>query len=323
MPGSSLKAQFTIEDIHGSSPAITRLKEMAKRIAQTDFAVLLEGESGTGKELFAHALHNLSPRAEKPFLAINCAAIPEALAEAELFGYEPGAFTGARQAGKPGKLEIAHGGTVFLDEVSSLSLPLQAKLLRLLQYGEVEKIGGLSRAKVDVRIIAASNRPLREMVKEGLFREDLFYRLNVIHLEIPPLRERTEDIPAIAAAIIGKLNRRYPDLRKEIAPEAMAVLQGYVWPGNVRELENVLQRLFVLVEGAAILPHHLAAFLPAGPWGTAANNQSLSRQLAAVERDLIEQALRSTGGNKARAARLLGMPRSSLYEKLKVYKLCQ
>lgn len=323
MPGSSLKAQFTIEDIHGSSPAITHLKEMAKRIAQTDFAVLLEGESGTGKELFAHALHNLSPRAEKPFLAINCAAIPEALAEAELFGYEPGAFTGARQAGKPGKLEIAHGGTVFLDEVSSLSLPLQAKLLRLLQYGEVEKIGGLSRAKVDVRIIAASNRPLREMVKEGLFREDLFYRLNVIHLEIPPLRERTEDIPAIAAAIIGKLNRRYPDLRKEIAPEAMAVLQGYVWPGNVRELENVLQRLFVLVEGAVILPHHLAAFLPAGPWGTAANNQSLSRQLAAVERDLIEQALRSTGGNKARAARLLGMPRSSLYEKLKVYKLCQ
>lgn len=175
---------------------------MAKRIAQTDFAVLLEGESGTGKELFAHALHNLSPRAEKPFLAINCAAIPEALAEAELFGYEPGAFTGARRTGKPGKLEVAHGGTVFLDEVSSLSLPLQAKLLRLLQYGEVEKIGGLSRTKVDVRIIAASNQPLKGMVEEGRFREDLFYRLNVVRLEIPPLRERPEDIPAIAAAIM-------------------------------------------------------------------------------------------------------------------------
>lgn len=321
MPGSSLRAQFTIEDIRGSSPAITHLKEMARRVAQTDFPVLLEGESGTGKELFAHAIHNMSPRAQGPFLILNCAAIPEALMESELFGYEAGAFTGARKSGKPGKFELAHGGTVFLDEISSLPLPLQAKLLRFLQYGDVEKVGGISRTKVDVRVIAASNRPLEAMVAEGLFREDLFYRLNVVRLAIPPLRERAEDIPAIAAAIMEKLNRKYPHLKKQISPEAMRMLQGYVWPGNVRELENVLQRLFALVEGETILPHHLAAFLPVGPWEVTANKPSLSQQLAMMERDMIQQALRSTGGNKARAARLLGMPRSSLYEKLKTYKL--
>lgn len=318
---SSLKAQFTLQDIHGCSDVIARLKDLAVRAARTDFAIILEGESGTGKELFAHAVHNLSRRAEGPFLTINCAAIPETLLESELFGYEAGAFTGASRGGKPGKLEVASGGTVFMDEVGSLPLLLQAKLLRLLQYGEIEKIGATGMVRVDVRVISATNRPLKLLVEEGLFREDLFYRLNVIRMEIPPLRQRLEDIPDIAGALMRRLNSAYPELKKEISPEAMSLLQSYVWPGNVRELENILQRLFALVDGKAVLPHHLQAFLPAGPWENTEEDGSLGRRLSVVERDMIEEALRNTGGNKSRAARLLGVPRSSLYEKLKAYGL--
>ncbi len=317
----SLRAQFTLQDIYGCSSAISRLKDLAVRAAKTDFPILLTGESGTGKELFAHAIHNLSRRAGAPFMAINCAAIPESLLESELFGYEAGAFTGASKSGKAGRLEVAAGGTVFLDEVGLMPLALQPKLLRLLQYGEIEKIGATGRLRVDVRVIAATNRPLSMLVAEGQFREDLYYRLNVIGMEIPPLRQRSEDIPVIAAAIMQRLNATYPELSKQISPEAMSLLQCYVWPGNVRELENLLQRLFALVDGQMLLPHHLGGLLPGGPWEGASPVASLGQHLALVEKDMIQEALRNTGGNKSQAARLLGVPRSSLYEKMNSYGL--
>lgn len=323
-PGNLDKAEavFTLNDIVGISESITRLKKLAERAARLDFTVLLQGESGTGKELFARAIHVLSRRSGEPMVCVNCAAIPENLLEAEFFGYEEGSFTGAKKGGKPGKFEQADGGSLFLDEIGDMPLSLQAKLMRVLQYGDVQKLGSTARLQVNVRLITATNRDLTRMVEEKLFREDLYYRLNVIRLEIPPLRERSEDIPILAEYILERLNRRYPENRKEIARPAIEKLKQYVWPGNIRELQNIMERLFSLVESNVIEADNLDTFLPAN-WAihTGFDNKSLKNSLLEIERELILEAIAAAEGNKTQAAKILGLPRSTFYEKLKQYKL--
>lgn len=241
----NLQPTYTLDDIVGESEAIVKAKERAKACAGVFATVLISGESGTGKELFAHAIHNLSKRAQGPFVRVNCAAINKDLIESELFGYEGGAFTGSLKKGKKGYFEEADGGTIFLDEVSELSLPAQAKLLRVLQEQEVVRVGGTVPRKVDVRVIAATNRDLEEEVKEGNFRKDLFYRLDVLSIKIPPLRERKEDIPLLCSHILKRLNQKYGRGVSKISDDALKMLYSYDWPGNVRELENVISRAMI------------------------------------------------------------------------------
>ncbi|MDI6813529.1 MAG: sigma 54-interacting transcriptional regulator [Desulfitobacteriaceae bacterium] len=323
-PGNLVKAEasFTLGDIRGVSESIIRLKTLAERAARSDFTVLLQGESGTGKELFAQAIHAMSRRSGKPLVNVNCAAIPDNLLEAEFFGYEEGSFTGARKGGKPGKFEQADGGTLFLDEIGDMPLLLQAKLMRVLQYGEVQKLGSTARLQVNVRLIAATNRDLTRMAEEKLFREDLYYRLNVIRLEIPPLRERSEDIPVLARYILERLNRRYLENCKEITQPAIEKLKQYIWPGNIRELQNIMERLFSLVDSNVIEADDLDTFLPAN-WATrnGFDNKSLKNSLGEIERELILEAIAAAGGNKTQAAKILGLSRSTFYEKLKQYNM--
>ncbi|MGQ9826108.1 MAG: sigma-54 interaction domain-containing protein, partial [Desulfotomaculales bacterium] len=240
-------ARYRLENIVGTSERIQELKRIVLKVARSDSTVLIRGESGTGKELFAHALHNASPRRARPFVRVNCSALPENLLESELFGYREGAFTGARRGGKMGKFELADGGTIFLDEIGDLPVNMQAKLLRVLQEKEIERLGDNQPTKVNVRVIAATNRNLEEMVREGLFRQDLFYRLNVVVLEIPPLRERPDDIPALVASLLAKLTEHLGCSPKRIDESVLEYLCKHTWPGNVRELENVLERILNLV----------------------------------------------------------------------------
>ncbi|MHB0885189.1 MAG: sigma-54 interaction domain-containing protein [Bacillota bacterium] len=309
--------------IHGQSKEIMKAKQLAQRAAATDLTVLLTGESGTGKELFARAIHQMSPRAVRPFVALNCAAIPESLMEAEVFGYAAGAFTGARKGGKPGRFELAHQGTIFLDEVGDLAPALQAKLLRVLQEGEIEKIGATAPVRVDVRVIAATNKNLGTMAETGRFRKDLYYRLNVLRVHLPTLRDRPQDIPILAAIIIDRYNRRYAGLApKALTPEAMDLLTRYSWPGNIRELQNTLRTVFSTEDAPEIRPEHLPAHLQQlarVPRGV--GQKTLDKVVEEVEREMIAEALRATGGNRAKSARLLGLPRSSFYEKLERYGL--
>ncbi|MGB9905542.1 MAG: sigma-54 interaction domain-containing protein, partial [Desulfotomaculales bacterium] len=254
-------ARYRLENIVGTSERIQELKRIVLKVARSDSTVLIRGESGTGKELFAHALHNASPRRARPFVRVNCSALPENLLESELFGYREGAFTGARRGGKMGKFELADGGTIFLDEIGDLPVNMQAKLLRVLQEKEIERLGDNQPTKVNVRVIAATNRNLEEMVREGLFRQDLFYRLNVVVLEIPPLRERPEDIPALVASLLAKLTEHLGCSPKRIDEGALECLRKHTWPGNVRELENVLERILNLVEEDVITVHHFPFYL--------------------------------------------------------------
>ena len=303
-------------------------------MANTPSTVLISGESGTGKELIARALHENSSRHAGPFIKINCAAIPKTLMESELFGYDKGAFTGAVGA-KPGRFELAHGGTLFLDEIGEIPIEMQVKLLRVLQESEFERVGGIKTIKVDVRLVTATNRDLLAEVGAGAFREDLFYRLNVVPIHIPPLRERREDIPLLADHFIAKFNDR---LKKEIAaitPEAIERLVAYQWPGNIRELENLMERTVLFCEGPEIrvsdLPPEVAG-APAAPsvlaGGHAAGEEppraapeSLKEAVRAeterVERELIQRALDATGGNVTQAARKLKISRKSLQTKMK------
>ncbi|NNU83523.1 PAS domain-containing protein [Geobacillus sp. BMUD] len=312
--------------IIGRHPTIVAVKQMIQRAARVPSTVLITGESGTGKEIAARAIHEGGPRADGPFVSINCAAIPEALLEAELFGYEDGAFTGARKGGKPGKFQLAHGGTLFLDEIGDMPLAMQAKMLRVLEEKKVEKVGGISGTEVDVRIIAATNKPLEEMVRGGTFREDLFYRLNIIRIHLPPLRERKSDIPALIAHHMERLCQQYGVRGKSFSKEAMEVLVSYSWPGNIRELVNVIEWLISMVEGEKIEREHLPAYL------SAIQPMAASMQYGGVniadrwkemvyqsERERIAAALVAANGNKAEAARRLGIHRSTLYEKLKKY----
>lgn len=307
-PAKQAGAQATLEDICGRSRAIVEAKNLARKAAAAESNVLIIGESGTGKELFAQAIHNASSRRSGPFIAVNCSAIPSELLEAELFGYEEGAFTGARRGGKKGKFQLAHTGTLFLDEIGDMPLAMQAKLLRVIENRRVEPVGGTRAAVVDVRIIAATNQPLYKMVLAKTFRDDLYYRLNVISLQVPPLRERRDDIGELVAMLAEKVSRKLGRQAKSFAPETLALLRDGHWPGNVRELTNLIEQVAATVDSTVILPKHLPdAGLAAGS----------DRQ----EKQRVTEALRQASGNKALAAKLLGIHRSTLYEKLKKYQL--
>jgi len=313
-------SRYNFDSIRGDSLPIVNLKEAARKAALTDLPILLTGESGTGKELFAQAIHQSSSRHKQTSVHINCAAIPKELFEAELFGYTEGAFTGAKPGGKPGKLELADGGTLFLDEIGEMPLELQPKLLRVLEDKLFERVGGNRMLKSNFRIIAATNRDLEEMVKQKLFREDLFYRLNVVSLEVPPLRERQGDIIPLARHLLGKIAENYPGSRYQLTPAAEKVLEGYHWPGNIRELINVLERTAFTIDGNCIdacdLPFYLSRQSPtslkSGQW-------DLGAVVAEAEREALRKALELTGNNKAKAAKLLGIHRTVLYKKMTKY----
>jgi DNA-binding NtrC family response regulator len=314
----------------GEDPSLRKVFASLQRAASTDATVLLEGESGTGKELFARSLHALSPRADAPFVAINCAAIPENLLETELFGYEKGAFTGAAGR-KPGKFEMAHRGTLFLDEIGDLPMSLQAKILRALEEKKFERVGGTALLSVDVRLVAATNKGLRAAVAARRFREDLYFRLSVFPITIPPLRDRPGDIPVLARHFVDRFCR---DLKKRpfaLSPQALEQLQAYRWPGNVRELQNCIERAVILADGETLLPRHLnlsfAAPLtdenPESPWAhvdlTGTLSEVTRRVTAEVEKAKIKEVLEEADGNKGRAAELLQISYKSLLAKLKDY----
>lgn len=315
---------YTLESIIGSSEKIEWLKSIASKAARGSSTVLVLGESGTGKELFAHAIHNASLRRHGPFIKVNCAAVPENLLESELFGYDEGAFTGARKGGKPGKFELANGGTIFLDEIGDMTLGMQAKLLRVLQEREIERVGGTKSVKVDLKVIAATNRDLEGMIEKGEFRQDLYYRLNVITLQIPPLRERAEDIPVLSKALLNKINVQLNCEVEGIAPEAMELLLQYQWPGNIRELENALERAVNLMDNEPyILPEHLPPQVRKRykPKESDDSAKDLTEARSDAERQAIIKALEAAGGNRTKAAKILGVHRSGLYQKLQKYNL--
>lgn len=316
-----LEARYKWEDIIGSSPSMERAKEQARMAAQTPATVLLKGESGTGKELFAHAIHGASPRSKGQFVRVNCAAISENLLESELFGYEEGAFTGALKGGKKGLFEEAHSGTIFLDEIGDISLSLQSKLLRVLQEKEIIRVGSARPIPADVRVIAATNASLEQKVRSRTFREDLYYRLNVIPITIPPLREHREDIRQIAEHSIFKLNQEFGREVRGISDRALTNLLDYEWPGNVRELENVLGRAMISMRPQDTVME--AGHLPPLSFEKASGVPLLSAQvrpleevLAAAERAAIVHALQETGGNRTKAAVLLGVSMRTLFYKI-------
>jgi Nif-specific regulatory protein len=299
-----LQQRYDIRNIVGSSRAMQQVYEQVAQVAAANTTVLIRGESGTGKELVAHAVHYGSPRAKKPFVKVSCGALPESLIESELFGYEPGAFTDAR-AQKKGRFELANGGTLFLDEVGELSPQTQVKLLRVLQEREFERLGGVAPIKVNVRLVAATNKDLETAVREGTFREDLYYRLNVYSVYLPPLRERKPDIPLLADHFVEKHASAHGKDVRRIATTAIDMLMSYHWPGNVRELENCIERAVLVCEGGVIHAHHLPPTLQTAEVSGTLPRQSLTEAMAAYEKDLIVDALKSTRGNKAKAARLL------------------
>jgi len=314
--------QHAFAGIIGQSAALKEAINLARQVAPTDSAVMLKGESGTGKELFAKAIHQASKRRDKVFVPINCAAIPEELLESELFGYVEGAFTGAKKGGRVGLFQFASGGTIFLDEISDLSLRLQVKLLRALQESRIRPVGANEETEVDCRVIAATNRNIEEMVKKGLFRDDLYYRLNVIPIQIPPLRQRKEDIRLLAENYLAKYHRR-SGLEKELEPEALEKLVEYNWPGNVRELENVLERAVYLSAGQNITARDIifdGAAENAMPGKDLESGwEHLKSATARAERELILSVLKSQGGSMRRAAKVLGVSHTTVANKVKKY----
>ncbi|PGT19544.1 sigma 54-interacting transcriptional regulator [Bacillus cereus] len=326
------EGRLSFQSIIGESMKMKEVKTMALKVSKSRSTVLIRGESGTGKELFAHAVHRASPRASDSFIRLNCAAIPRDLLEAELFGYEEGAFTGAKKGGKPGKIELAHKGTLFLDEIGDMSLDMQVKLLRVLQEKEIERIGGTKIQKIDVRFIAATHRNLRDMVQRGEFREDLYYRLNVFAIDIPPLRERKEDMIHITEFLIQKLNGELGSNVLSLDERVWDIFMEHNWPGNIRELENVLERAMNVIEGMIIQVHHLPVYLRKKdleeelyPEIYAIDEEqnemsySLQEEVEAAEKRAIRRALEKTVGNIKEAAELLGIHRASLYRKIERY----
>lgn len=328
------RAKYTLSSLIGISELLTKLKAQARRTACTNASVLIQGETGTGKELLAQALHNASSRADKPFVAVNIAAIPEALLEAEFFGAVAGAYTGADRKGRQGKFKLAEGGTLFLDEIGDMPATLQAKLLRVLQEGEYEALGSDQLLHANVRVISATSRDLANDVEQGKFRADLYYRLNVVPLNMPPLRERLDDIPLLCEHLLDALSHKQGGSPREVSPDALAYLQHYQWPGNVRELQNVLERAVMLFDSFVITLEEIQSLLPqvklpnrstTPPIVTPEINpatllKSLAETLAAAEYQAIQAALKSCEGNKAKAATRLGISRTSLYEKLATYR---
>ncbi|MGH7483787.1 MAG: sigma-54 interaction domain-containing protein, partial [Longimicrobiales bacterium] len=303
-------------ELVGSGSAMQETRALLERVAASEARVLLLGESGTGKELAAAAIHAASARADGPFVRVNSAAIPRDLVESEMFGHEPGAFTGAT-ARRRGKFELAHGGTLFLDEVGDLQPEAQAKLLRAIESGEVERVGGQQPIPVDVRVIAATNHDLAAEVGAGRFREDLFYRLHVVPIRMPPLRERLEDLPELVAHFFHRLHARDGLAPPHIEPEALARLAGYDWPGNVRELLNICERLAILHAGQTVDDGDVDRLLARGDADVAERDAPLSERLDAYERRLIETALDNADGNVAEAARRLRTDRPNLYRRMK------
>lgn len=323
-----LKSKYHFANIIGTSAAMQRVFDMITKVSDAESTVLILGESGTGKELVARAIHFHSRRAEKPFVPVNCGAIPESLLESELFGHERGAFTGAART-RMGRFELAHGGTIFLDEVGDMSPALQVKLLRVLQEQSFERVGGTKSVRVDVRILAATNRDLEEAIAKNEFREDLYYRLSVIPLTLPPLRERPDDIPLLLQHFMDQFNRLRKRKLQGFAPRALQMLSHYHWPGNVRELENLVDRLVVLKGHGMIepedLPDKMRAALPTvaavATMDLPEEGFCLDAAVRAFERDLITKALRKADGVKNRAAQILGIKRTTLIEKLKRHSL--
>ena len=323
-----LRGKYKFDNIIGNSPAIQPVFSRMEKILHTDSTVLILGESGTGKELVARAIHFNGSRKEKPFIAINCGAIPSELLESELFGHVRGSFTGAI-ADKPGKFELANHGTIFLDEIGTMPLHLQMKLLRVLQEQEIERVGSIRKTKLDVRVISATNTDLEELVHRNEFREDLFYRLNVIPIRLPPLRERHEDIALLARHFLRKIcaDMRHPAC--ELTPEALKAMEGYHWPGNVREMENVIERAVALTDGEVIdrqdLPPQIAGALHETGHLPAVHipeeGLDLAETMAQLEKQLIQQAMDKSDSVKARAASLLKINRTTLVEKIKRYDM--
>ena len=309
-----LEGRFTFEDIVGRSPAMMRLFDLLPQISASSSSVLIEGPSGTGKELFARAIHNLSPRRKKPFVAVNCAALPDTLLESELFGYKAGAFTDARRD-KAGRFVLADGGTIFLDEIGDISPALQVRLLRVLQERLVEPLGSVRPVPVDVRVVAATNKELLKLVREGKFRDDLYYRVRVIHLQLPSLRQRREDIPLLVDHLVAKFNRLQGKDIAGLSTEAMARLMEHDFPGNVRELENIIEQAFVLCRAGIIELHHLPPELRLAAPSPAEAVAPMSLQ--AMEKLMITEILRRYHGDRRRASRDLGINPSTLYRKIK------
>ncbi len=313
-----LRERYDFSNIVGTSRPMQEVYAQVAQVARTNTTVLIRGESGTGKELIARAIHYNSLRADQPFIKVSCAALPESLIEAELFGYEKGAFTGA-YARKKGRFELADRGTLFLDEVGDLPPSVQVKLLRVLQEREFERLGGTETIKVDVRLIAATNRDLEQAMREGTFREDLYYRLNVFTIFLPPLRERKSDIPLLADHFLEKYARMHGKDIRRISTPAIDMLMSYHWPGNVRELENCIERAVLVCEGSVIHSHHLPPTLQTAEASGTVPRLSLSEAVAAYEKDLILDALKTTRGNISRAARLLNTTKRILGYKVKKY----
>jgi Nif-specific regulatory protein len=313
-----LRERYDFSNIIGTSGPTRQMYEQVAQVAQTNTTVLIRGESGTGKELIAHAIHYNSLRAKKPFVKVSCAALPDTLIESELFGYEKGAFTGAT-ARKKGRFEMAEGGTLFLDEIGDINLSTQVKLLRVLQEREFERLGGTDSVKVNVRLIAATNKDMEKAIADGTFREDLYYRLNVFTIFVPPLRERKADMLLLADHFLEKFSREHGKVIKRISTPAIDMLMAYHWPGNVRELENALERGVLVCDGAVIHGHHLPPSLQTADSSGTVTRVSLKDAVAGFERDLIQDALKTTRGNRAKAARLLDTTERILNYKVRGY----
>lgn len=314
-------AALTFDDIIGNDPQLSSLIQRAKRVARSSSTILLQGESGTGKEMFAQAIHNASGRRGGPFIVINCGAIPRELVESELFGYEDGAFTGAKKGGRPGKFELASGGTIFLDEIGDMPLDIQASLLRVLQERQVTRIGGQKSININTRVITATNKNLPDEVDKGNFRLDLFYRLNVITLQIPSLRDRPGDIPYLAQYFVNKIGRRLGQEVPIIAPEFYECLSAYDWPGNVRELENVIEQALHLAETDILVPDHLPSRVYTPRFSLNNKKSESPDALRSAEAELVRNTLDACHWNISKAAATLGIGRNTLYRKIKKYNL--
>jgi transcriptional regulator with PAS, ATPase and Fis domain len=318
-------AKYSLNSIVGSSAKVTEIKELVQKVARTKSTVLIMGETGTGKELFAHAIHQESPRNKQSFIALNCAALPKDLIEAELFGYEHGAFSGARKGGNPGKFELAHMGTLYLDEIDQIPQALQSKLLRAIQEKEIERIGGTKIIKTDVRLVCTSNKDLEDLVNKGEFRKDLYYRINVLSLRIPPLRERLDDIPDLVKHFLKKINKDLGLNIQNVHPDVLKAFQRYTWPGNIRELEHLLEGSANIALSGTLNVFHFQNFMP--QFLELMNRKRVDKAMnlnhlkSITEQNAIINALQMTEGNKKRASEMLQIDRSVLYKKIYKYKI--
>lgn len=316
-------AKYSLEQIVGDSPVMLKVKELIKKVAPSKLAVLISGETGTGKELFAQSIHQLSPRKHKPFIRVNCAAIPNELLESELFGYEEGAFSGAKKGGKPGKFELANGGTLLLDEINELPIQLQSKLLRVIQELEIERVGGVKTIELDVRLVCTTNQNMQELVDKGKFREDLYFRINVVDINIPPLRQRLEEIDDLAQHFIKKINRNHGVHISGIKEDALELFRNYRWSGNVREMEHVMERAAIMAVTGELTINHFDYLLPrvkgdqVTTTGESIGAANLGTVKDAAEKEAILSALAKANGNKTVAAKELNIHRTVLYDKMK------